>query len=64
MLWEDTKGQCTRRGKHAELAIDLDYPVWQRNFHDRIIRNEGEYEKILYYVHNNPMLWEKDTFYE
>ena len=33
---------------------------WQHNFHDRIIRNENELNRIREYVINNPMKWEFD----
>jgi putative transposase len=35
-------------------------PVWQRDYHDRIVRNEREYEAIAAYVFNNPAQWECD----
>lgn len=38
--------------------------VWQRSFHDHIIRNEASLNKLREYVIYNPALWEKDTFYE
>jgi hypothetical protein len=28
--------------------------VWQRNYHDRIIRNEVELDKTRRYIRNNP----------
>ena len=31
------------------------------NYHDHIIRNEGEYLRIKNYIINNPVNWEKDT---
>jgi putative transposase len=34
---------------------------WQRSFHDRIIRNEREYEAIKEYIRMNPMNWDQDT---
>ncbi|MEG1027160.1 MAG: transposase [Oscillospiraceae bacterium] len=37
--------------------------IWQRSFHDRIIRNEQEYQKIWEYIDTNPMRWEDDCFY-
>ena len=37
--------------------------VWQRSFHDHIIRNQGSYEKIWRYIENNPQKWEEDCFY-
>ena len=37
--------------------------VWQRSFHDHIIRNEKSYEKIWNYIEDNPRKWEEDCFY-
>ena len=37
--------------------------VWQRSFHDRIIRNQREYEKIWNYVEYNDQKWMEDCFY-
>jgi len=38
-------------------------PVWQRNYHDHIIRNYAAYEKISDYILNNPSRWMEDKFY-
>jgi putative transposase len=35
-------------------------PVWQRNYYERIIRNELEMEKIWAYIESNPARWEED----
>lgn len=35
-------------------------PVWQRNYYDRIIRNEREMSRIWDYIEANPARWEKD----
>ena len=37
--------------------------IWQRNFHDHIIRNEQSYLKISEYILNNPARWKEDKFY-
>jgi REP element-mobilizing transposase RayT len=37
-----------------------DTPIWQRNFHDRIIRNEQEMDAIWRYIEANPSAWEDD----
>ena len=37
--------------------------LWQRNFHDHIIRDEQSYQKIADYIVNNPPNWENDKFY-
>ncbi len=37
--------------------------IWQKSFHDRIIRNEDDYKKIWEYIDTNPLKWELDCFY-
>ena len=37
--------------------------IWQRSFHDHIIRNEKDFQRIWEYIENNPYNWEKDCFY-
>ncbi|MBK7086724.1 MAG: hypothetical protein IPH53_19565 [Flavobacteriales bacterium] len=37
-------------------------PVWQRNYWDRVIRDDGEYERIAKYIRDNPMNWKGDRF--
>ena len=34
--------------------------IWQRNYYERIIRNEKEYLKIKEYIKNNPKMWYRD----
>jgi putative transposase len=34
--------------------------VWQRNYHDRIIRNDDELNRIREYIINNPANWDSD----
>jgi len=46
------KGSVSRRAK--DLGI---YDVWQRRFHDRIIRDEKAFQRIKYYIRNNPRNW-------
>jgi len=48
------KGAITRR---------LGFSIWQRSFHDRIIRNQSEYDKIAEYIENNPAKWTEDRYY-
>lgn len=33
---------------------------WQKSFHDHIVRNENELEKIRWYIQKNPEMWERD----
>ncbi|MBE6577039.1 MAG: transposase [Ruminococcaceae bacterium] len=37
--------------------------VWQRGFHDHIIRDKDDYEKISKYMYENPINWQYDCFY-
>lgn len=36
---------------------------WQTRFHDHIIRDRQEWERIVNYIENNPTTWEDDKFY-
>ena len=38
-------------------------PIWQRGFHDHIIRDQNDYEKIAKYICENPIVWQYDCFY-
>ena len=37
--------------------------IWQRSFHDHIIRDENDYLKIWNYIDTNPQKWNEDCFY-
>jgi REP element-mobilizing transposase RayT len=41
----------------------FDRVLWQRSFHDRIVRNDAEMDRIWTYISDNPALWEDDRFY-
>ncbi len=45
------------------VTKEIGFPIFQRSYHDHIIRNEREYEKIWNYIDGNPLCWEKDCFY-
>ena len=34
--------------------------AWQTNYHEHIIRNEHELERIRNYIVSNPLMWEED----
>ena len=36
---------------------------WQTRFHDHIIRDSKNYQKISHYIESNPQLWKQDKFY-
>ncbi len=37
--------------------------LWQRAYHDHIIRNETEYQKIWQYIDENPTRWREDCYF-
>jgi len=45
------------------VTKQIGHPVWQKLFHDHIIRNEKDYQKIWEYIDTNPFKWEEDCFY-
>ena len=51
---------CQMKGA---VTKKIGFSMWQKLFHDHIIRNEEEYLKIWRYIENNPMNWEEDCFY-
>ncbi len=49
------KGAATKR---------IGTPVWQKLYHDRIIRDEAEYLRAWNYIDINPLKWNEDCYYE
>ncbi|MDR0305460.1 MAG: hypothetical protein LBI42_01345 [Chitinispirillales bacterium] len=39
------------------------FSIWQKSFHDHIIRNHVEYCRIAKYIDENPVKWIDDCFY-
>lgn len=37
--------------------------VWQKLFHDHVIRNERDYQRIWQYIDGNPYRWKEDCFF-
>jgi len=50
------KGNITKYAQEHNIVF-----AWQRSFHDHIIRNTQEYERIKYYIQKNPQTREQDT---
>jgi putative transposase len=47
--------------KAINLLLDSSgIPVWQRNYYEHIIRNEGELNRIRRYIYYNPQQWEQN----
>ena len=43
-----------------ELRKTQGISVWQRNYHEHIVRNENELNRIREYIMNNPLRWQFD----
>ncbi len=37
--------------------------LWQRNYHEHIIKNEESFGKIRNYIQTNPIQWQNDKYY-
>ena len=37
--------------------------IWQRGYHDHIIRTDADYLNIWNYIHTNPARWREDCYY-
>jgi hypothetical protein len=53
--WYKGRMSFEARRIHADFA-------WQSRFHDHVIRDAENHEKIRYYILNNPLSWDKDRF--
>lgn len=46
------------------VTKQIGHPIWQKLFHDHIIRGEKDYLKIWEYIDTNPARWNEDCFYK
>jgi REP element-mobilizing transposase RayT len=62
-LFVGSKGRCTfeiNKMVKTQLITFLPKFGWQPRFHDRIIRNENELNRIRNYIIKNPEMWQRD----
>jgi len=43
-----------------ENGLDMIGKIWQRNYFERVIRNERDLDNIRTYIRNNPANWAQD----
>jgi hypothetical protein len=55
MIIRSFKAAVTREVRIQRLWSEQ--PFWQRNFHDRVIRDNNELARIRTYIANNPAAW-------
>jgi REP element-mobilizing transposase RayT len=41
----------------------FDRKLWQRNYYERIIRDDASLRNVAFYIDNNPAHWRNDDFY-
>jgi len=51
------------RGVKSEIFPPFNKNIWQRNYHEHIIRDENELNRIREYIINNPKNWETDDLF-
>ena len=52
------------KGTHTMRSLlQQQSEIWQKSYHDHIIRNEAEYDKIWQYIDTNTFKWELDKYY-
>ena len=49
--------------KSKSLAQPAEQALWQRNYYDHIIRNEGSLNDIRKYIVENPVRWSDDSLF-
>lgn len=48
-------------GSENPTPTDQKYSkIFQRNYYEHIIRNEKDFDKIYWYIINNPKMWDRD----
>jgi len=55
--------QIVSQWKRA-VSIKVGFSPWQKSFHDHVIRNQEDYNRIAEYIENNPARWVDDCYYE
>ena len=49
-----------KRFTNRKTGVDL----WQKSYHDHIIRNEQDFLQVWQYIDDNPAQWLEDCYYE
>jgi len=45
------------------ISMKTGFSIWQKSFHDHIIRSKEEYRRICQYIEENPARWEEDKYH-
>lgn len=55
------KAAVSRRVRSEPM--DHEQPIWQRNYHEHIVRDETSLNEIRRYIMENPARWREDSMY-
>ena len=55
------KSECTKQIRI--LVNNPEMRLWQRNYYEHIIRDEGDMNRIQEYIENNPSNWSEDELF-
>lgn len=47
-----------------DVTMAYGFSIWQKSFHDHIIRGEADYLRIWHYIDTNPAKWREDCYYK
>ena len=45
------------------VTKEAGFSPWQRSYHDHVIRNQTDFDRIWTYIENNPARWNLDCLY-
>ena len=51
------------QGFKGAVTRKIGFSLWQRSFHDHIIRSEADYWRIWQYIDENPRKWTEDCYF-
>jgi len=51
------------RNLKSYITKQIGFSIWQKSFHDHIIRDKSEYHRIWQYIDENPIRWQEDEYY-
>jgi len=55
------KARCTRQRANVILNNMGSSALWQRNYHEHVIRNEEDMRRVREYINSNPAQWAMDS---
>ena len=55
------KARCARQLANATLNNTSSSALWQRNYHEHVIRNAEDLGRVRDYINSNPAQWAMDS---